>query len=67
MSRIQDYNFYLFTKLYDVIIGEESEYDLMFDHLVDLYQEYEISHFNDGRLPEYECIVNFLTYKKQNV
>jgi hypothetical protein len=64
---MKDYHFYLFTKLYDVIIGEESEYDLMFDHLVDLHEEYEMSHFNNGKLPEYECIVNFLNHKKQTI
>jgi len=64
---MKDYHFYLFTKLYDAIIGAEIEYDLMFELLVDLHKEYETSHFNDGKLPEYDCIVNFLNHKKHNL
>lgn len=64
---MKDYHFYLFTKLYDVIIGTDIEYDLLFELLVELHEEYEMSHFNDGKLPEYDCIVNFLNHKKNNL
>jgi hypothetical protein len=59
-----NYSFFLFTKLYDVIIGEQYEYDLMFDDLNDLYREYESSEFNDSAIDEYQCMTNFLTNKK---
>jgi hypothetical protein len=58
------YSFYLFTKLYDVIIGEEYEYDLMYENLIDLYHEYESSSFNDSSIDEYQCMVNFLHNNK---
>lgn len=64
---MKDYSFYLFTKLYDVIIGTQIEYDILFELLVDLHKEYEMSHFNDGRLSEYDCIVNFLNHKKHSL
>jgi hypothetical protein len=55
-----NYSFYLFSKLFDVIIGHEYEYDLMFQDITNLYKLYEISTHNDENLPEYECMVNFL-------
>jgi len=58
-----NYSFFLFTKLYDVIIGVQYEYDLMFDDLNDLYREYEASEFNDSAIDEYQCMTNFLTNK----
>jgi hypothetical protein len=57
------YSFFLFTKLYNVIIGEQYEYDLMFDDLKDLYREYDVSEFNDSAIDEYQCMTNFLTNK----
>jgi hypothetical protein len=59
-----NYSFFLFTKLYDIIIGEQYEYDSMFDDLKGLYREYDASEFNDSTIDEYQCMTNFLTNKK---
>ena len=64
---MRDYSFYLFTKLYDVIIGEEEEYDIMFENLMGLYEEYSGSEFNEPSLPEYDCMVKFLIYKQTDL
>ena len=55
-----NYVFFLFTQLYNEIIGIQYEYDLLYEDLLKLYSEYDSSTFNDENLPEYECIVSFL-------
>lgn len=57
-----NYSFFLFNKLYDSIFGvdHELEYDLMFDNMLSLFNEYECSQYNDEFEPEYECMVRFL-------
>jgi hypothetical protein len=54
-----NYRFFLFSKLFDAMIGIEYEYDLMFDDLQMLFEEYDISSYNDPNKGEYECIVKF--------
>ena len=56
-----NYSFYLFSKLFDVIIRHEYEYDLMFRDITNLYKTYEMSTYIDEDLPEYDCMTNFLT------
>jgi hypothetical protein len=62
-----DYSFYLFSKLFDAIIGHEYEYDLMFEDIKNLYKSYEISTYNNESLPEYECMVNFFKNNLDNI
>lgn len=60
------YSFYLFVNLRNVILGEGAEYDLQFGIDQDLFSMYEKSVYNEENLPEYECMVNFLTAYKNN-
>lgn len=55
-----NYNFYLFVNLRIAILPNEIEYDLQYQNDTSLYEIYNNSNFNDEKLPEYECIVNFL-------
>jgi hypothetical protein len=41
------------------MIGIEYEYDLMFEDLQILFEEYNTSSYNDSNESEYECIVEF--------
>lgn len=54
-----NYRFFLFSKLFDAMIGIEYEYDLMFEDLQILFEEYDTSSYNDSNESEYECIVEF--------
>jgi len=54
-----DYSFYLFSKLFDVFIKHDYEYDLMFEDISNLFFLYERSKWNDGNVGEYECMTNF--------
>lgn len=36
-----DYNFFLFTKLHEVIFKPKTEYDILFNELIILYDEWE--------------------------
>ena len=60
-----NYSFYLFSKLFDVVINLECEYDVMYEFINDLFNDFEFSKYNDSNLGEYECIVKFLTENKQ--
>lgn len=62
-----NYPFFLFTQLYNEVIGIQYEYDMLFGDLQNLYSEYESSEFNDEELPEYECMVNFLKHNEKRV
>jgi hypothetical protein len=55
-----NYSLFLFSKLYDVVIGFNYEYDLMYADMQTLYKVFEDSGFNNPNLPEYECILEFL-------
>ena len=62
-----NYQFFLFTQLYNEVIGIQYEYDILFGDIKNLYYEYLISDFNDDELPEYECMVNFLKHNEKKV
>ena len=62
-----NYSFFLFTQLYNEIVGIQYEYDLLFEDLIKLYSEYDSSSFNDGDKPEYECIVAFLKHNEKKI
>ena len=61
-----NYSFYLFVNLRNSILGEGIEYDLQFGIDQELFAMYELSVHNEENLPEYECMVNFLTAYKNN-
>jgi hypothetical protein len=61
------YNFYLFVNLRIAILPNETEYDIQYGNDIALYEIYNTSNFNDGELPEYECIVNFLQDLKTKI
>lgn len=55
-----NYSLFLFTKLYDVIVGHNYEYDLMFQDLQNFYKDFSESAFNDPNKGEYDCMVDYL-------
>jgi hypothetical protein len=61
------YSFYLFLNLRIVICPNETEYDIQYGDDKKLYMTYESSKYNDAKLPEYECMVNFLNAYKQGL
>lgn len=54
-----NYSLFLFSKLYDVFVGVNYEYDLLFADLQLLYVEFEASKYNEPNAGEYECMVDF--------
>jgi len=61
-----NYSFYLFVQLRTLILGQGIEYDIQFGIDQTIFSMYEKSKYNDGQLPEYECMVNFLNAYKDN-
>lgn len=58
-----EYSFYLFCKLKDIISPSEEAYDLQYSDDKLLFEEYQYSSFNVDTKGEYECIVDFLKDK----
>jgi hypothetical protein len=59
-----DYNFFLFTKLHEVVFKPETEYDRLFDELIPLYEEWEEWDLkNASDVGTYESILKFLENK----
>jgi hypothetical protein len=56
---MENYSFYLFSKLFDAIIGHEYEYDLMYRDIKNLYTFYQMSYYNDMDQDEYSCMYLF--------
>lgn len=57
-----NYNFFLFTKLNDVIFPSNQEYDLQFRYLEILFKEWEQWDLEHGnQIGTYESIEKFLT------
>jgi hypothetical protein len=54
-----NYSFYLFSKLFDLHIGHNYEYDLMYQDISNLYFIYQRSKYNNFGWPEYECMSAF--------
>ena len=54
-----EYSFFLFSKLADLYLDTEYEYDLLFEDLKTLYHTFENSEHNVDTKPEYECMVDF--------
>ena len=60
-----NYSFFLFSQLYNVIHPNETPYDRLFEELQDLYLQYEESLYNDSDKGEYECMTDFLNACKE--
>jgi hypothetical protein len=67
MTNQPSYSFFLFSKLYSVIIKvDDYAYDVLYDDILSWYMIYDTSTYNDGNKPEYECMVEYIrTHKKE--
>lgn len=54
------YSFFLFSKLFDVVIPNEHEYDLLYADVCTHYGKYCDSEYNNPNKPEYECMLQYL-------
>lgn len=62
---MEDYDFYLFSRLYvDIVSKGELEYDLEYELICSLYGEFINSPFDNPNTDLYSCIVSFLNNKK---
>lgn len=59
------YSFFLFGQLTSAILKVEYEYDIFFEDVRQLYNEYNDSSFNDANQSEYDCMVNYLNSIKE--
>jgi hypothetical protein len=63
---IMDYNFFLFTKLHEIIFNPKTEYDRLWKELILLYEDWEVWDLENGRnIGTYESILNFLDKVKE--
>jgi len=61
-----EYNFFLFTKLHEIIFNPKTEYDILFDELTILYEDWEVWDLKNGRdIGTYESILQFLNKVKE--
>ncbi len=62
---MNDYDFYLFSRLYiDTVSKEELEYDLEYELVCSLYDEFINSPFDNPNTDLYSCITSFFNNKK---
>jgi len=59
-----NYSFYLFCKLKDVVMPSEEAYDLLYSEDLSMFEDYLNSPFNVDNKGEYECICDYLNYIK---
>lgn len=56
-----EYNFFLFSKIYDLHFNSELEYDLLFDKILSLYEEWKVWDSDFGAFYNtYESMEEFL-------
>ena len=61
-----EYNFFLFTKLHEIIFNPKTEYDILFGELILLYEDWEVWDLKSGRdIGTYESILQFLDKVKE--
>lgn len=62
----ENYNFYLFSRLIldSGLVDAQLEYDLSYDEIVELYDSFTDSIFDDGNKDLYGCILEFIEWKK---
>lgn len=63
---MQNYSFFLFSKLHEFYHESDTPYDELFGEVVAMYEDYENSAYNDSNKPEYECMVNYLSNTSKN-
>jgi len=62
-----EYNFFLFTKLHEIIFNPKTEYDRLFDELIILYEDWEEWDLkNASDVGTYESMEKFLKEIKVN-
>lgn len=62
-----EYNFFLFTKLHELCFNSELEYDLLFEELITLYEDWKGWDSNFGAVyTTYESMEQFLLEVKVN-
>jgi hypothetical protein len=54
-----NYDFFLFCKLYDAMVGIDYYYDALFEDLKELYEKFNNSSHNNPNTGLYECIETF--------
>ena len=59
-TKYSEYQFFLFTQLFNVIIEPECEYDMLYPIVRNEMDKYLDSDFNDSNEPEYECMEWYL-------
>lgn len=57
-----DYSFFLFCKLFDTYHPSYEEYDLAYDRMIGLFNDYTISDCNIESEPEYECMEKYIMH-----
>lgn len=68
MKNVPIYSFFLFSKLYSIIIKvDDYAYDVLFEDILSWYDKYNKSWYNDENKPEYECMVAYLEDNKEAV
>lgn len=68
VNETQDsYSFFLFSKLFDVFIGVDYEYDTLFGDLQGLYEHYYFSDYNNPDKGEYETMVDFFNANRRQI
>lgn len=61
MEKYSDYQFFLFTQLFNVHIDNtDVPYDMLYPIVKDSFDKYLDSEFNDSNEPEYECMEWYL-------
>lgn len=63
---MMDYSFYLFTRLYVDVCGTNMPYDLEYEFMTTLYNDYKGSGYDDPSQGEYECMLNFIKNLTEN-
>ncbi len=61
-----NYSFFLFTMLILPHMPKDLEYDVLYDLIVNQYDKYVISEYNDLYRNEYECMEDFIKNKFKN-
>jgi len=64
---MENYSFYLFSKLFDAFIGHKYEYDLMYKDIRNLYFLFKASSYLDSYQNEYEAMCMFYLDNKDYI
>lgn len=68
MKNVPTYSFFLFSKLYSLIVKvDDYAYDILFEDILSWYEKYDKSPYNDENFPEYECMVEYIQKHKEEM